>query len=66
MLIVNRHTKGPEGWAQLKSAPIDSTSWDSADRDMIDWMCQNGENVVTIGHDMYEIVTPKINWRATL
>ena len=57
MQIVTRHNEGPDGWGQCKCAPIDSPSWDKADREWIDWMLQQGQSVVTIGHDMYHIVT---------
>ena len=57
MQIVTYHYKVPEGWGQFKSAPIDSKAWDKDDRDWIDWMLQQGTNVVTIGHEMYQITT---------
>lgn len=57
MQIVNFHSKGPEGWAQFKSAPITSKLWDSKDQGWISWMLEHNSTVVTVGENIYEIVT---------
>jgi hypothetical protein len=54
-----KHTKTAQGWAQARIAPINASTWGAADREWLDWLIEHGESVVTIGHTMYEITTPK-------
>lgn len=56
---VIRHNKGPEGWTRATMGPIDGRHWDATDRQWIQWLQDHGQDVVTIGDTMYQIVTPR-------
>lgn len=44
------------GWHHILTAPIDSPQWHDADRWAYNFMIDNGEQVLTIGWNMYQLV----------
>ena len=58
-MYATRHIKTAHGWQQDAAAPINSPAWDDMDREWMQWLIEHGETVLTVGHTMYEITTPK-------
>jgi hypothetical protein len=57
-MIAIYHAKMPDGWREIYSAPITSSHWNKADRWAIDHLLEHGEQVLTMGEDMWEIKHP--------
>lgn len=57
MQIVIEHQRDHTGWHPVGSAPIDSPSHGPFMRGWIQWMQNNGQDVVTIGDTMIQITT---------
>jgi hypothetical protein len=56
--VVVYHAKMPDGWREIWRAPIDSTHWNKQDRWAINHLLEHGEQVLTMGADMWEIQHP--------
>jgi hypothetical protein len=55
-MIVIYHAKDDRnGWREIYRAPIDSTHWNKQDRWAIDHLLEHGEQVLTMGEDMWEL-----------
>jgi len=55
-MIVIYHKKSElRGWNEVFRAPIESEAWTTADRNAINHLLENGEQVLTMGWDMWEI-----------
>lgn len=57
MQFIIEHTRGPEGWAQAKMGPLASPSWHPEVKSWAQWMIDNGQDTVTVGDMMLQIVT---------
>jgi hypothetical protein len=47
------------GWRHIKTAPISCPEWHDADRWAYNFMIDNGEQVLTIGWNMYQLINDK-------
>jgi hypothetical protein len=54
-MIVIYHAKMTDGWREIYRAPIGSSHWNKQDRWAIDHLLEHGEQVLTMGEDMWEI-----------
>ena len=55
-MIAIYHKKSEiRGWREVFRAPIESDAWTNADRWAINHLLENGEQVLTMGWDMWEI-----------
>jgi hypothetical protein len=55
-MIVIYHKKSElRGWNEVFRAPIDSEAWTTADRGAINHLLEHGEQVLTMGWDMWEL-----------
>jgi hypothetical protein len=57
MQFVIEHTRTEAGWELSSAAPINSPGWGPFIRGWIQWMQNNGQDVVTIGDTMIQITT---------
>lgn len=54
--VVVYHRKSElRGWHEVFRAPIDSQCWNNADRGAINHLLEHGEQVLTLGWDMWEL-----------
>ena len=58
--VISYHAKSElRGWHEVCRHPADWGGWHDADRAMINELLQHGEQVVTLGWNMYQIVKEK-------
>lgn len=57
-MILIYHAKMADGWREIYRAPITSSHWNKQDRWAIDHLLEHGEQVLTMGEDMWELQNP--------
>ena len=58
--IIAYHAKQElRGWNEVCRYPADWEGWHAFDRSMIDHLLTHGEQVVTCGWNMYQLITEK-------
>ena len=58
--VIAYHAKSEfRGWHEVCRHPADWSGWHDADRAMINELLKHGEQVVTLGWNMYQIVKEK-------